>query len=185
MKKYLATALLILGLISWSRAACPETGSFSDSLKNSLEPVAGSFSEPCSICVEQNKKSSFQLLNMLLVPGKIISSEAECLFVRTPLCDENEFTLDCYDPLFFNNEKKMYPHVVLKFHTSGIHQVGVESADFTSAEVENRFRRLGQNRPFGAQIRLISYKYGDGPAYNYYPQTNKLQVHCTVLKIAD
>ncbi|HNU74454.1 MAG: hypothetical protein BWZ01_00425 [Deltaproteobacteria bacterium ADurb.BinA179] len=150
--------------------------------------LAEAAADPCSICADQKKKKAFAMLNERLAPGLEIDSSDACRLVKADR--ENALHLTCYpsDALVDSlSEGAEPPQVVFTFHTPQHKLVGISEGDYTGREAADLYLSSPEGAVFDGRIRLIGYKYGDGAVFNYFPQANRLQIHCTVsrLKPAD
>ena len=148
--------------------------------------LAATTAEPCTICVKQDLEKAFAIMNASLAPGIEMRSDSACSFVKTAEGDENALTLSCYPPETFVKSLKAdekAPQVVLVFYTPDRRLVGISETDFTGRETAETYRAAPAGTVFEGRIRLIPYKYGDGPAYNYFRSTNKLRIHCVLVEI--
>jgi hypothetical protein len=61
--------------------------------------------------------------------------------------------------------------------------LGILQKDYTDAAAAELYRASGPGTVFDVRLRLIPYRYGDGPTYNYFPQTHTLRFHCAILEM--
>jgi hypothetical protein len=143
--------------------------------QEAFQLLAENASDPCSICARETREKAFRLLNSSFKPGKILKSNNLCQFIRTGACGENELALTCYPtPL---------PLLTFRFHTAANHLVGISTTDFTEKRLANEYFSATTGARFEGTLRIVTYRYGDGPSYNYYLAGNHIQVHCTILDI--
>jgi hypothetical protein len=148
--------------------------------------LAQASSDPCSICARQKVKESFKILTQSYTPGLVVNSDDKCLFIKTGKAEDNEFSLSCYpsETMVKNlKEGEDLPRVVWKFHTRGKHLIGIPPEDFSSEAFSELYRESPEGAVFDGSLRLVLYKYGDGPTYTYLSQENKLIIHCVVVKL--
>ena len=173
--KWGLSVLTLLVMVSSGIAGETEPSAVIELPREALELLAESASDPCSICAVKTRKEAFKILNAVFKPGRVLRSNNLCRFTRTDACAENELTLTCHPtPL---------PLLTFRFHTAERHLVGVSTTDFTEELFARRYRGVGPGVLFEGAIEVVEYRYGDGPAYNYYPVGNRIQVHCKVLDL--
>jgi hypothetical protein len=179
MKRISVMLFLILSLpTSYSHAL--------DLPESALQLLAEASADPCSICARQEKEKAFAIMNTVFVPGQVINSDDSCQLLKGESGDENEISLTCYPSavlLKSLKEGEKLPQIVFRFYTPGKRLVGISDKDYTDKTTADLFRSSRPGTVYKGRIKLIPYKYGDGPAYNYFPQTNKLLVHCVVLQL--
>jgi hypothetical protein len=142
--------------------------------------------DPCSICVKQKLARAFKIMNDRFIPGGVMETDEACRLVKTVSGDDNELSLSCYpsDALITSiKEDEQLPQVVFRFYTPQKRLVGISKTDYTDNSTEDLFHASKPGTVFTGQIKLIMYKYGDGPTYNYFYETNKLLIHCRVLQL--
>ncbi|HOO37351.1 MAG TPA: hypothetical protein PKY89_03590 [Deltaproteobacteria bacterium] len=148
--------------------------------------LAEAMVDPCSICAEKYRERAFNILNETFMPGHVIETHSTCRLIRISGTDENDLTLSCYpsDALTASiTGEEQVPQVVFRFHTPNKHLVGIFETDYTDEAAADLFRASGPGTVFEGRIRLIPYKYGEGPTYNYFQQTNTVLIHCRVLQL--
>jgi hypothetical protein len=168
-------------------AAAVQTVHAFDIPEDALRLIAETTIEPCSICARQNMEKAFSILNGRLVPGLVMKSDDGCRLMKTGPGDDNELALSCYPSDAFmktlkNGEEP--PRIVFRFSTPGNRLVGVSERDYTGRDSADLYRTSKPGTEFEGSVRLIHYNYGDGPAYNYFPKTNTLLIHCVILELA-
>jgi hypothetical protein len=174
MKKGLSV-LTFLVILSSGIAGETEQPAAIELPKEAFELLAESASDPCSICAVETREKAFKILNVAFKPRKILRSNNLCRFMRSDACGENELILSCHlTPL---------PLLTFRFHTAEKHLVGVSPTDFTAERLARKYRRAGTGVLFEGAIEIVEYRYGDGPAYNYYLVGNHVQVHCRLLDL--
>jgi hypothetical protein len=153
---------------------------------DALRLLAEATAEPCSICAKQELEKAFKIMNDRFISGHEIITDESCRFVKVLSGGNNELSLTCYPTDTFMKSIKgdeRPPQIVFKFYTSQKHLVGISDKDYTGKEIADMFDALPSGAVIEGRIRLIPYKYGDGPTYNYFKHTNKLQIHCVVLQL--
>jgi hypothetical protein len=153
---------------------------------DALQLLAETTVESCSICAKQKMEKAFSIFNSRFMPGQIIKSDDTCRFVKMDAGDDNEMSLTCYpsDALIKSlKDGEMLPKIVFKFYTPQQRLVGISENDYADKRIADLFHELKPGTVFEGRIKLIPYKYGDGPTYNYFPQMNRLQIHCAVLEL--
>jgi hypothetical protein len=95
--------------------------------------------------------------------------------MRTDACGENELVLTCYLTPF--------PLLTFRFHTAAKHLVGISTTDFTEKRLASEYGSAATGARFEGTLKIVTYRYGDGPSYNYYLVRNHIQVHCRILDI--
>lgn len=148
--------------------------------------LAESALDPCSICAEQKRNKAFNLLNRTCIPGAMLTTDTTCRLVKVGIGDDNELAWTCYPSAALLGslpEGAQPPRLVFRFHTPPTHLVGVSEQDFTDASPAAIYRSSLPGAIFEGQLKLISYKYGDGRVFNYFQQTNTLQIHCMVVRL--
>lgn len=153
---------------------------------DALKLLAEAQTEPCSICARQKVEKAFTLMNESLMPGHEITGDNDCLFKKTGNGNENELVLSCYPVEALKKSVKdsgALPQIVFRFYSTQNHLVGISEANYTKTPVTALFRKSPAGTAFSGQVRLILYKYGDGPTFNYFQHTNKLLIHCEILHL--
>jgi len=148
--------------------------------------IASSATDPCTICAKQNLKKALAILDKDLAPGLEFNADESCMFVKPVSVKACDLYMSCYPTEVLEALKgkgDVLPKIVFTFHTEKSHLVGVAKKDYTNPIIEKLYNDLAPGRVFKACIRLIPYRYGDGHAYNYYRQSNKLQIHCMVVEL--
>lgn len=138
--------------------------------------------EPCSICVRQKLDRAFKILDAAFAPGKVMEFGSDCRLVKTggglkPACYPTETSMKSL------KEGEIPPQVVFEFYTDEKQLVGITANDLTDGKIAGQYRKAEIGSAFVGRIKLVPYKYGDGPAYNYFPGTNRLVFHCQVLDL--
>jgi hypothetical protein len=179
MKRICMFLLLILALVaSYSYAL--------DLPDDALRLLAEVSVDPCSICVKQKSDKAFTAMNARLNPGLVIKSDDKCALVKVDQGNDNELSMTCYPPDTLKKslkEGEELPQLIFKFYTPEKRLVGISDNDYTSRALADLYHASKPGTAFEGRIRLIPYKYGDGPTYNYFLQTNRLLVHCVVLQL--
>ncbi len=142
--------------------------------------------DPCSICAKQKVEKAFTILTGSLVPGLALDANEECLFKKAGQDDEFELSLSCYPSeklVKILKERETLPRIVLKFYSQDKHLVGISRENYTPKSITDLYRSSPKGAVFVGSLRLIPYKYGDGPTYNYFLQENKLLIHCVVMRL--
>ena len=172
MKKGLSV-LMLLAMVSSVIAREAEAPAVIELPKEAF--LAESALDPCSICAKQTREKAFKILNAAFKPGMILKSNNLCQFMRTDACGENELVLTCYPTSL--------PLLTFKFHTDEKHLVGVSTTDFTKERFASEYRWAAPGALFEGALEIVEYRYGDGPAYNYYLVGNRIQVQCRILDL--
>lgn len=148
--------------------------------------LAGAAADPCSICAKQKVKKALSILDKKFVPGTVIRSDGGCRLVKTGSSGLNELAVTCYpsealvDSL---KEGEQPPQLIFAFYTGQDKLIGISDKDCTGKGPADLFHASKQGTVFVGELKLIAYKYGDGPAYNYFQQANRLQVHCIIERL--
>lgn len=142
--------------------------------------------EPCAICAEQERKKAFAILNRTFIPHTVLTTDVGCCLVKGEGSQDLEFSLTCYPPV---DGMKPLPegatpvHLRFRFHTAAQHLVGISTKDFTAAAIADTYLTAAPGTIFEGRLRIIPYTYGDGPAFNFFPQSDTLQIHCMIEEI--
>jgi hypothetical protein len=175
MMKNGLSLLLLLTIASSAMAGEAETPAALCLPQEAFRLLSESASDPCSICARETREKAFRLLQGAFKPGRILKSNHVCQFIRTNACGENELALTCYlTPL---------PLLTFRFHTAANHLVGISTTDFTEKRLASEYCSAATGARFEGTLKIVTYKYGDGPSYNYYFAGNHIQVHCRILDI--
>ena len=153
---------------------------------DALRLLAEASADPCSICVKQKLEKAFLAMNVRFSPGLVINSDDECRLIKVDSVDDNELSLTCYPPDTVKKslkEGEELPQLIFRFYTPGKLLVGISENDYTSKTMADLYQASKPGTVFEGRIKFIPYKYGDGPTYNFFQQTNKLLIHCTVLQL--
>lgn len=151
--------------------------------QDALVLLSEAAAEPCAICAEQERKKAFAILNRSFIPGMMLVTDADCRLLKGEGSRDMELSLTCYPPV---NGMKSLPegaapvHLRFRFHTAAQHLVGISAKDFTAAAIVDTYLASAPGTIFEGRLRIIPYPYGDGPAFNYFPQSNTLQIHCMI-----
>jgi len=154
--------------------------------EQALALIADASVDPCPLCRKHTLNKAFAILNKWFMPGKSIQTDQTCRFVKTTPCGDNELSLSCYpsDALIASIDAgAVPPRLVFRFHAVHKHLVGIADTDYTNAANAARYTESGPDTAFEGSIRFIAYRYGDGPSYNYFEQTHRLVIHCTVERL--
>jgi hypothetical protein len=153
---------------------------------DAFQLLAQAAADPCSICAEQKREQAFRILNDRFIPGRVIKTDVDCRLIKAGSDDNNNLSLSCYpsDALMTSiTDDEQLPQVVFTFHTQQKRLVGILETDYTEAPAADPFHSSESGTVYDGRIRLIAYKYGDGPTYNYFQETNTLLIHCRILKL--
>jgi hypothetical protein len=153
---------------------------------DALGLLAEASADPCSICVKQKLTRAFKIIDEMFIPGGVMETDVACRLVKTVSGDDNELSLTCYpsDALITSiKDDEQLPQLVFRFYTPQKRLVGISTTDYTDNSTEDLFHASNPGTIFTGRIKLIVYKYGDGPTYNYFYETNKLLIHCRVLHL--
>lgn len=151
-----------------------------------LKLIIDSYSEKCRICAKKTRNRAFKILNQYFYKGRIIQSRSDCSFIKTYINRNNELLPECYKTreIYRNTPEKgveEFPLITFKFHTKKNHLIGILQKDYTHQKFEDIYRKSTYKDRFFIKIKIIYYKYGDGPTCNYFRDKNQLQVHCKIL----
>ncbi|HQI81171.1 MAG TPA: hypothetical protein PLR71_06365 [Deltaproteobacteria bacterium] len=152
---------------------------------DALKLMAAAASDPCSICAQQQLEKAFALLKERCPAGSVISTDAGCRMVKTG-DGGGELSLTCYPAAMEEEslgEGQSLPRIVFAFYTQQDRLVGISQSDYTDTSTAERYRASGPGTVFDARLRLIPYRYGDGPTFNYFPHTHTLRFHCIILEM--
>jgi len=140
--------------------------------------------EPCSICAQQKLKKAYKGLNTVFAPGNAIDFDGACRLMKTgsgldlkPACYPSGTLVRSL------KEGEIPPEIVFEFYTDEKQLVGISGNELTKDKIAEQYRKAEPGTIFEGRIKLVPYKYGDGPAYNYFPKTNRLVFHCLVLDL--
>jgi hypothetical protein len=153
---------------------------------DALRLLAEASVDPCSICVKQKLEKAFTTMNARFSPGLVINSDSKCRLVKINTGDDNGLSMSCYPPDTLKKslkEGEALPQLIFRFYTPEKRLVGINENDYSNKAIADLYRAAKPGTVFEGRIKLIPYKYGDGPTYNYFLQTNKVQIHCTVLQL--
>lgn len=144
-----------------------------------LQILSGIADETCGICVKQQLKNAFGMLNIELKTGKIISTSTTCLFEKSERSGVNELNASCYsnDAACTN-----YPLLSFRFHTREVKLVGISLSDLTEKEISSEYEAYPDGL-FEGNVRIIKFQYGDGDSFDYFENTHHLLIHCKILKL--
>lgn len=143
-----------------------------------LQMLAEAAADPCSICAEQMRKKALRILDEGLRPGQVMCSNAQCRLKKSEAAGANDVLLACSP-----QGSGLMPTVVFTFHTPQGRLVGIADSDLTDKVVAEIYHASMPGTVFDGRLRLIPYRYGDGAVFNYFQQTNRLQVHCIILEL--
>lgn len=163
----------------------PRTSLAFDFPDKALQLIAEANADPCSICGEKKLKEAFAVMNTKLVPGMIIDAAGSCGLMKRDTDSSYELSLACYPSTELRRsiQGEMLPDFVFSFYTLEKKLVGIADEDCTKAGTVEVFRAAPPGTVFEGKVRLIPYSYGDGPTFNYFPQANKVQIHCVLLEL--
>ncbi len=184
MKWFIKTIFMFQACIL---ATCLQYSYAFDLPDEALRLIAETTTDPCPICVEQKLKEAFAIMEARLQPGLVVETDEHCWLKKIDPKDVFEFSLTCYPSVRLMQtigQGQKLPDVAFVFHTSEKFLVGISEKDYTDERIIDRFRKLPPGTLFKGQVRLISYKYGDGPSFNYYQTSNRVQIHCTILGLS-
>ncbi|HOS41380.1 MAG TPA: hypothetical protein PLG31_16730 [Spirochaetota bacterium] len=139
--------------------------------------IAESVDEGCAVCVDDLRKKAFADLAKAFAPGTMVKVQGGCVFVKPKGSTANDLAPACYAP--GANE----PRIVFRFYTKGRRLAGIDAGDFTDRQIERTYARAPKSVRFDATVRIIPYKYGDGPAFNYFAKENSIVIHCAVVEL--
>jgi len=151
-----------------------------------LQLIAETTVDPCTICAKQKLKRAFKIMNDRFIPGLVMKSDDSCRLMKSGTGDENEISLTCYpsDALVKSlRAGEKLPQIIFKFYTPQKRLVGISDNDYTNKSTADLFHASRPGTVFEGRVKLIPYKYGDGPTYNYFQESNILQIHCVVLQL--
>ena len=172
MKTWMAAGVFLLSLGAIFQAYA------GDSKQEALDLLAEAQNEGCRICVENLREKAFNLLDYNYYPNLEILSTGPCVFEKSGL--GNQLVLACEENTTDNPD---YPLVTFLFHTSHKHLVGIDAKDYTTDNQEQAINQAPDKARFTGRIMVLAYPYGDGDAFNFYPSTNHLQIHCRILEM--
>ncbi len=187
---FCAVALLsIAGPLDRRNAAFCEESSDGGDFPVPAEAVgllAKSRTETCSVCIEKSKERAFGILADSMMPYKRLSAGRSCPLV---LADRNEpeLQLSCYPAALDLADEisgiSEIPALAFRFHTGDRHMVGISPDDFTGEGIADFVFSAPRDAIFQGTIELVPYRYGDGPTFIYFPETNRLAIQCRIVKI--
>jgi hypothetical protein len=151
-----------------------------------LQLIAETTEDPCTICAEQKLKRAFKIMNDRFIPGLVMKSDDSCRLMKSGTGDENEISLTCYPSDTLEKSVRAgekLPQIIFKFYTPKKGLVGISDNDYTNKPTADLFHTSRPGTVFEGRLKLIPYKYGDGPTYNYFQESNILQIHCVVLQL--
>jgi len=153
---------------------------------DALRMIAETTTDPCPICVQRKLEEAFAVLAARLQPGFVLETDSACRLMKTGPEDDFRLSLTCHPSAGLVQalaEGQKPPDVTFVFYTSEKHLVGISEGDHTEGRIMDVFRGSPPGTVFEGQLRLISYRYGDGPSFNYLPTSNGLLIHCTILRL--
>lgn len=153
---------------------------------DALRLLAEASVDPCAICVKQKLEKAFTTMNVRFSPGLVINSDDKCRLVKGDTGDDDELLMSCYPPDTLKKslkEGEEPPQFIFRFYTPEKRLVGISENDYTDKTIADLYHASKPGTVFEGRIKLVPYKYGDGPTYNYLLQTNRLLVHCVVLQL--
>jgi hypothetical protein len=151
-----------------------------------LKLLAQASSDPCSICAEQKTRKAFALLEKFYAPGKVLSTDGQCRLVKPSDTGSFDVSLTCYPSGAFVGQLKddeTPPRVVFTFYTPEKNLVGISGHDFTKKDIVDLYGKAKPGDVFEGRIEIIRFRYGDGEGFNYFRESRKLQIHCSVLEL--
>ncbi|MFY9167852.1 MAG: hypothetical protein WBM23_14445 [Desulfomonilia bacterium] len=140
--------------------------------------------DPCSICAEQKRRKAFRILNEHFVPGREIRGGETCRMTKPD--GEDALVLTCYPSPSLKDsldDSGNATQVVFSIYTPQNRLVGIPESGYTAHDIYDLYRTSPAGTIFEGRIRLIEYAYGDGPTFNYFRQTNRLQFHCSIVEL--
>jgi hypothetical protein len=176
LENYLAFLLLPILLLF----SCPY-GQAQTSLtlpEPALRLLAESAADSCSICARQLREQAYDLLDREFPLEKILVTTPSCLLLRSPRGEENELVLSCA-----HAEKDPLPVLIFRFHTPARHLVGISPGDFTAAEPAAEYLAAGPEAAFEGTLKIIAFRYGNRPTFNYSAGRGVIQIHCQVITL--
>jgi len=186
--KIAISLLLPLLILSSVLAGESDLSTVMERLDGALTLLAESSVDPCPICSKQTRNKAFRMLNAELLPGRVVKTSTGCLLMGVATTGESELAPSCY-PAGAPVKKKQgeeevrLPRVTFRFHTAGRRLVGIAESDFTVDDLAADYHSAPAGTSFFGVVEIIEFKYGDGPAYNYYPTSNQLQIHCRLITL--
>jgi hypothetical protein len=138
-----------------------------------LDLLMQSTRDSCSICAERNREKAFRSLSSFYPPGTLLTTGPD-----QALLAAGEGTRE----LALSSYSRGAPKLTLRFHTASEHLVGVDSTDYTGEEWA-KYLKENSESTFDGTVQLITYAYGDGEVYLYFPSENHLQLQCKVLEL--
>lgn len=152
---------------------------------DALEKLGESAAATCPTCVRQLQKEAFEILSRSVHPGRVIRTSARCRLTRSDSCEANELMLTCFqeEVLSAADESRWLPQVVFRFHTDADHLVGIAPQSYTPAPIKVVYEKAPIGTEFTGSVEIISFRYGDGPAFLYTAATFRLQIHCRILTL--
>ena len=143
-----------------------------------LQLLAESAAESCSICARQLREQAYDFLDQDFPLERILATTESCLLLRSPLGEENELVLSCD-----HAEKDSLPLLIFRFHTQASHLVGISPGDFTADEPAAEYLAAGPGTAFEGTLKIVAFRYGNRPSFNYSAGRGIIQVHCRILTL--
>lgn len=167
-------------------AVCPQCSYALDLPDEALRMIAETTTDTCPLCVEQKLKHAFAIMAARLQPGLVLETDDSCRLRKNNPKDDLELSLTCYQAGALRqsiSDGQKLPDVVFAFYMPEKRLVGISETDYTDGGTIDEFRASPPGTVFEGKIRLIPYKYGDGPAFNYFPAANRVLIHCVILRL--
>lgn len=148
--------------------------------------LARGAADPCSICADESMKKAFGILEKAYAPGRRISADGDCLFVKPPGESSLDLALSCYPPRGLTEglrDNETPPAVSFTFHAPGKRLVGISEGDFTSPGIVDAYEQARPGTLFRGRVEIVRYPYGDRDGFNYFRESGRLRIHCRVLEL--
>ena len=182
--RHAIVALILLPVCMF--AVNPKQARALDLPEDALRMIAETTTDPCPICVQRKLEEAFAVLAAKFQPGLVLETDGACRLMKTGPEDVFRLSLTCHPSaglLQALAEGQKPPDVAFVFYTSEKRLVGISEGDHTEGRIMDVFRGSPPGTVFEGQLKLISYRYGDGPSFNYLPTSNGLLIHCTILRL--
>lgn len=176
----------IVALHVCALAAVPKYSHGIELPEDALGLIAQTTTDPCPICVEQKLNEAFAVMAARLQPGMALETRGDCRLRKADPGEGFELVPTCYPSEALarsTGDGRRLPDVAFVFYPSGRRMVGVSDSDVTDERIADAYRAAPPGAVFEGRVKLIPYRYGDGPAFTYFPRTNRVRIHCVVLEL--
>ncbi len=140
--------------------------------------------ETCSVCIDNLREEAFGILTESMRPYTRLSAGKNCPLVFSKDDGEPEFQPVCYAEISDPSDRASdLPVLIFRFHTRDRHMIGISPEDFTNDTIADFIFSAPRDAVFHGVIELVPFRYGDGPTFIYFDETNRLAIQCRILEI--